>query len=164
MKSLWIVLSAVTMWACVTVVGSAYAADETEAPAANAEPARVIKQRVAPDSLMFTPDEFADIQGHSAGADSGSGAADGAGLQAIEDATLYLSTIVYAGPNDWTIWINGAPVSSHQGFQAFKVTEITPNSVDLLVPLSAQGVRPVHLQPNQTFITKTGVVVEGKYP
>ncbi len=165
MKSVWIVLSAASMWAGVTVVGSVYAADETAAPAASGEPARVIKQRVAPDSLMFSPDEFADIQGHSAGSGAGgNGAADGSGLQAIEDATLYLSTIVYAGPNDWTIWINGTPVSSHQGFQAFKVTDISPNSVELLVPLSAQGVRPVHLQPNQTFITKTGVVVEGKYP
>ncbi len=164
MKPLPVVLKIATIWACVAAIGPAFAADETPAADAKSETARVIKQRTAPDSLMFTPDEFADIQGHSAGSGGGASGGSGDGRQAIEDATLYLSTIVYAGPDDWTIWINGAPVSSNQGFQAFQVTEITPNSVDLLIPLSAQGVRPVRLQPNQTFITKTGVVVEGKYP
>lgn len=165
MKTLPVALRAVIICAYVAAVAPAPAAEDNAANVEKSESSRVVKQRAAPDSLMFTPDEFADIQGHSAGGGSvSSGAGDGGGHQAIEDATLYLSTIVYAGPDDWTIWINGAPVSSNQGFQAFKVTEITPNSVDLLVPLSAQGVRPVHLQPNQTFITKTGVVVEGKYP
>jgi hypothetical protein len=44
------------------------------------------------------------------------------------------------------------------------VTQIDSDSVELLVPLSAQGMRPVRLRPNQTFVAKTGAVVEGKYP
>lgn len=170
MKSLSAVIKIATSCIFFAVTGFAFSADvvppsSTEAQESvttPAEPARVAKHRAAPDSLMFTPDEFADIQTRSNGPVNGEAESDG--RQPIEDATLYLSTILYAGPNDWTIWINGAPVSANQGFKAFQVTEITPNSVDLLVPLSAQGMRPVHLQPNQTFVTKTGVVVEGKYP
>ena len=163
MKSLSAVIKTAAMCACLVSAGAAFSADETPPSApAKAEPAPASKHRVAPDSLMFSADEFADIQTRSNG--PGNGPSEGDGRQPIEDATLYLSTILYAGPNDWTIWINGAPVSANQGFKAFQVTEITPNSVDLLVPLSAQGMRPVHLQPNQTFVTKTGVVVEGKYP
>ena len=161
MRTLSAAIKIATIGLCFA--GSAFSADEaqTNAPA-KSEPTRVVKSRTAPDSLMFTPDEFTDIQTRLNG--PGGDASEGGTHQAIEDATLYLSTILYAGPHDWTIWINGAPVSANQGFQAFQVTEITPNSVDLLVPLSAQGMRPVHLQPNQTFVTKTGVVVEGKYP
>jgi hypothetical protein len=146
---------------CVTVMSQTFAADETPAEA-NA-PSAPIKHRSAPDTLMFTADEFSEIQSRVAGA-GGSGDGAGDANDGIEDATLFLSTILYAGPNDWTIWINGAPVSANQGFKSFQVVEITPNSVDLLVPLSAQGMRPVHLQPNQTFVAKTGIVVEGKYP
>ena len=147
----------------VATVGPAFAAEEAPVDAKPAETVPAVKHRTAPDTLMFTPDEFNDIQTRAGGAaGSGEGLVDG--HDGIEDATLFLSTILYAGPNDWTIWINGSPVSANQGFKSFKVTEITPNSVDLLVPLSAQGMRPVHLQPNQTFVAKTGVVVEGKYP
>ena len=109
--------------------------------------------------MMFSIDEFNEIQGRVA---SGSVTDTNQGKAAIEDASLYLSTIVYYGPKDWTIWVNGVPIGPTQEFQAFQVTEIDPNSVQLLVPLSAQGMRPVRLSPNQTFITKTGVVVEGR--
>jgi hypothetical protein len=108
---------------------------------------------------MFATDEFNDIQGRI---NSGETTDTNQGKQAIEDATLYLSTIVYYGPKDWTIWVNGVPISPKQEFQAFQVTQIEPDFVELLVPLSAQGMRPIRLSPNQTFITKTGTVIEGR--
>jgi hypothetical protein len=111
------------------------------------------------ESLMFTIDEYNEIQGRMA---SGSVTDSNSGKQAIENATLYLSTIVYYGPKDWTIWVNDVPIGPNQDFQSFQVTDINADSVQLLVPLSAQGMRPVRLSPNQTFITKTGVVVEGR--
>jgi len=123
-------------------------------PAAPAAPARK-----SFESLMFTIDEYNEIQGRMT---SGDITDTSSGKQAIEDATLYLSTIVYYGPKDWTIWVNDTPIGPNQDFQAFQVTDIDATSVQLLVPLSAQGMRPVRLSPNQTFITKTGVVVEGR--
>lgn len=111
-----------------------------------------------PDTLMFTIDEYNDIQGRlSRGGDGDEDKSLGA-----ENVSLYLSTILYYGPQDWTVWINGVPVGPQEDFKTFKVTEITPSYVELLVPLSAQGMRPVRLGPNQTFVTKSGVVVEGQ--
>ncbi len=131
-----------------------------EAPAATPPaPTPAAPGRKSFESLMFTVDEYNEVQGRMA---SGDITETNGGKQAIEDATLYLSTIVYYGPKDWTIWVNDVPIGPNQDFQAFQVTDIDADSVQLLVPLSAQGMRPVRLAPNQTFITKTGVVVEGR--
>jgi hypothetical protein len=126
----------------------------SEAPATTrpAAPARV------PDTLMFTIDEYNDIQSHLSRGDS----AEKNSTQAIENASLYLSTILYMGPQEWTIWVNGVAIGPHDDFSAFKVTDISARSVELLVPLSAQGMRPVRLGPNQTFVARTGIVVEGR--
>jgi hypothetical protein len=111
---------------------------------------------------MFSIDELTEIrnrmiEGGAANQERG-GESD-----AIENATLYLSTILYFSPDAWTIWINGVAIGPKQDLKSFEVTEITPNYVDLLVPLSAQGMRPVRLSPNQTFVTKSGAVVEGPW-
>jgi len=124
------------------------------------------KKAQIPATLMFTIDELNDIQGRMAsGQQEGEdGMAEGRGASnKIEDASLYLSTIVYYGPEDWTIWVNGKPIGPSQDFTDFKVTDIGPRYVELLVPLSAQGMRPVRLEPNQTFISKSGAVVEGAW-
>ena len=129
----------------------------TEKPAAAAA-APQKPPRAAAETMMFTIDEFNDIQGRIASGGSNSGKKDSA---AIETANLYLSTILYTNRNDWTVWINGVPIGPSQDFQSFQITSITPSYVELLVPLSAQGMRPVKLGPNQTFIAKSGAVVEG---
>lgn len=125
----------------------------------NAPPAKT--QRKVPDTLMFTIDEFNDIQGHlSRGGEDGNGGSS----VTPENVSLYLSTILYYGPKDWTIWVNGVPIGPGESFQAFKVNDITASYVEFLVPLSAQGMRPVRLGPNQTFIASSGIVVEGQRP
>jgi len=131
----------------------ATAKDTSSSEAAKSPPRRPF------ESLMFNTDELNEIQGRVA---NGNITDTNQNKEAIEDASLYLSTIVYYGPKDWTIWVNGVPIGPNQDFQAFQVTQIDANAVQLLVPLSAQGMRPVRLSPNQTFITKTGVVVEGR--
>lgn len=111
-----------------------------------------------PDTLMFATDELTDIQSRIGQADN---AADGT-ANAVESASLYLSSILYFSPSQWVIWVNGVPIEPQQDFQAFRVTDISASSVELLVPLSAMGMRPVRLGPNQTFLVKSGVVVEGR--
>jgi hypothetical protein len=135
------------------------AAPPTSAPVAQkATPST----KALPDTLMFTIDELNEIQNRAAALgqkkDESSSDSD-----AIETATLYLSTILYYGPSDWTVWVNGIAIRPGQEFQAFKLTDIQPNYVELMVPLSAQGMRPIRLSPNQTFVAKTGTVVEGPW-
>lgn len=130
--------------------------------AADAKPADTpvaIADTKVPDTLMFATDELTDIQSRIGQADAG---ADSASMNSFENASLYLSSILYFSPTDWVIWVNGKPIEPQQDFQAFRVTEITPSSVELLVPLSAMGMRPIRLGPNQTFLVKTGIVVEGR--
>jgi hypothetical protein len=114
-----------------------------------------------PSTLMFSIDELNDIQSRIASDEAEEGEAGAS--DKIENATLYLSTILYYGPKDWTIWVNGKPIGPADEFPEFQVTDIGSRFVELLVPLSAQGMRPVRLEPNQTFIAKSGAVVEGAW-
>lgn len=132
-----------------------------DAPAKAETPADAAPARRIPDTVMFTTDELTDIQSRIGAAEEE--ASNRTRSAAIENATLYLSTILYTSPNEWTIWVNGKPISPGQDFQDFEVIEIGPRFVELRVPLSAQGMRPVRLEPNQTFITKSGAVVEGAW-
>lgn len=130
--------------------------------AADAKPADTpvaIADTKVPDTLMFATDELTDIQSRIGQGEASVGAASTNG---VENASLYLSSILYFSPTDWIVWVNGVPIEPKQDFQAFRVTDITPTSVELLVPLSAMGMRPVRLGPNQTFLVKSGVVVEGR--
>jgi hypothetical protein len=152
-------------FAVTLVITAALSAEAQERPKptekSSSAAATSIPRRI-PDTLMFSIDEVNDIQLRSASSTRG-GAEDAQKADAVENATLYLSTIVYYGPTDWTIWVNGLPIGPKQDFQAFKITNINPNYVELLVPLSAEGMRPVRLSPNQTFIAKSGAVIEGPW-
>jgi hypothetical protein len=140
----------------ITTSGAALALEAQPAPASGTP----VAARPAVESLMFNTDELNEIRGRIA---SGGETNTDSSRQVIEDASLYLSTIVYSNPKEWTIWVNGVPIGPDQEFKSFQVTEINSNFVQLLVPLSAQGMRPVRLSPNQTYITKTGAVIEGQF-
>lgn len=137
-------------------VPGAFAAQEAAPPASEPEKAA----RSIPDTLMFSIDELNDARTRAASANRNEG--ERGARDAIEDATLYLSTILYYGPDEWTIWVNGSPITARQDFSSFEITSIGPDFVELLVPLSAQGMRPVRLSPNQTFVVQSGAVVEGR--
>jgi len=147
----------------VLVAGIPVLAQTTAPPSNAAKEASVMPRAELPDTLMFSIDEVNEIQSRVAVGNQAAGEGDGGDGSGIENATLYLSTILYFGPENWTIWINGSPVGPRQDFQEFEVTAIDANSVELVVPLSAQGMRPVRLSPNQTFVAKTGDVIEGPW-
>lgn len=113
-----------------------------------------------PDTLMFTIDELNDIQSRIAGGDV---TEEVIRTEAIEQANLFLSSILYFGPKEWTIWVNGLPIGPHQEVDSFEVVDINSAHVEMIVPLSATGMRPVRLEPNQTFISQTGVILEGQW-
>jgi hypothetical protein len=143
------------------LVAAAFAQDVAPASVQQKDTTLVAPDRDIPDTLMFDIDEYNEIQGRLASAGESDSQRNGA--SSIEKASLYLSTILYYGPDEWTIWVNGVPVGPDQDFQSFSVTSVGPNFVELLVPLSAQGMQPVRLSPNQTFIAASGTVVEGKW-
>jgi len=150
-------LSCLVVTACLSA-GSAWAQAQPAEPPAGA--AGLVRSE-APDTLMFSIDELTEIRSRmDVGALSRGG--EGRSEDTIEDATLYLSTILYSTPNDWTIWVNGIPIVPNQDFNSFEVTGIGPDFVELVVPLSAQGMRPVRLSPNQTFVARSGAVIEGR--
>jgi hypothetical protein len=136
------------------------AAAASATPSVGASPEGAAPRRRLPDTLMFTIDEFNEIKDRIAGGEI----TDAQRQEALGVEALFLGSIMYYGPKDWTIWINGSPIGPDQDFQAFQVTDIGPRFVELLVPLSVQGMRPVRLEPNQTFIAESGIIVEGKYP
>ena len=113
-----------------------------------------------PDTLMFSIDELNEIQSRIAGGDVTD---EVLRTEAIEQANLFLSSILYFGPREWTIWINGTPVGPEQAVDSFEVVGINSTHVEMIVPLSAAGMRPVRLEPNQTFISQTGVILEGQW-
>jgi len=147
----------------VIAVGISNAAHAQNAPVTENQPDASgveLGNSAIPDTLMFTIDERNEIiTRQSAGNVSGMEYRSGA----IEDANLYLSSIVYFGPDEWMLWVNGVQVTPELQVDTFEVVSIQPDYVELVVPLSAAGVRPVRLEPNQTFIGETGAVVEGAY-
>ena len=113
-----------------------------------------------PDTLMFTIDELNEIQSRIAGGDVTEEALK---TEAIEEANLFLSSILYFGPEAWTIWVNGVPIGPNVEVDSFEVVDINSSRVEMIVPLSAAGMRPVSLEPNQTFISQTGIILEGQW-
>lgn len=143
-----------------SVLGCIVWSSPTIAQQAPEQPAEEAPRRT-PDTLMFSIDELNEIQGRIAS--GGAEAEESRESAAIEDAALYLSTILFYSPTDWTIWVNDVPISPNQDFRSFEITNIGPDFVELLVPLSAQGMRPVRLAPNQSFVVSSGAVVEGRW-
>ena len=113
-----------------------------------------------PDTLMFTIDELNEIQSRIAG---GNVTEEVIRTEAIEEANLFLSSILYFGPKEWTIWVNGLAIGPNEEVDSFEVVGINSAHVEMIVPLSATGMRPVRLEPNQTFISQTGVILEGQW-
>jgi hypothetical protein len=143
-----------TLLLLAIVLSSTQAQCAEEKPATSQQKPAILPS--IPETLMFSVDEYNDIQSHL------SAQADSRRDSKIEQASLYLSSILYTSPTDWTVWINGVPIGPKDDLQDFHITGISANTVELLVPLSALGMRPVKLGPNQTFIARSGVVVEGQ--
>lgn len=140
---------------------SAYAQeDDSDEPAMSEAETSVFGASNIPDTLMFTIDELNDIQSRIAG---GNVTEEVVRTEAIEEANLFLSSILYFGPKEWTIWVNGLPIGPNQEVDSFEVVNIDSAHVEMIVPLSATGMRPVRLEPNQTFISQTGLILEGQW-
>lgn len=162
MTRLWHVMGALLLMGFVQAHQMAAWAQDDDADATedSTGDATIFSQSV-PDTIMFTVDELNEIQGRIAG--GASGGQDNTGGNVDENTNLYLSAIMYFASDDWKIWVNGHQVGPESDLQMFEVVEITPDYVDLIVPLSAMGMRPIRIEPNQTFMARQGVVIEGRW-
>jgi hypothetical protein len=71
---------------------------------------------------------------------------------------ISLSALLYAGPNDWVAWINGARITPGLQTKDFTVSAVTDRYVEIIP--SWQEIK-IRLAPRQTFHAGKGAVVEG---
>lgn len=115
-----------------------------------------------PVTLMFSLKDLIAIQ--AAIREGGLSRDESATVETIKPRLrdpLYLSGILYAGPGDWTIWINGQPLRPGDKGNLFEVIEVTDRRIVLLVAWG-ETTRQVVLEPNQTFLPAYAAVVEGR--
>jgi len=101
-----------------------------------------------------------------------------------ESPAFYLNSIVYKGPNDWSIWVNGTKYGPESLPERFDILNVTKKQVkiawytenlDLLSPgwevrqptetlkITEEGPTVfITLQPNQTFVARGMQIIEGR--
>jgi hypothetical protein len=123
-------------------------------------------QKAAEDSLLFAPRSLALIEAarHGGGQPPGESAALPAARSqpSIVTPVIHLSAIVYHAPDDWQVWLNGRRFTPGAPPSPIEIVEVTAGAVALLWR-AGPGARPVRirLQPNQSFLTASGEIVEG---
>jgi hypothetical protein len=132
---------------------------DQEAPADAA-----VERKQEQDSLLFSR-QVQDLieaarQARGTTTSAAPGDAEAAPLMA-GPATVHLSAILYEGPGDWQIWLNGRSFEQSGVAGATEILGVRQGSVQLRWR-GAQA-RPVDiiLRPNQTYIVGTGEIVEG---
>ncbi len=83
-------------------------------------------------------------------------------VRPVGPATLYLSAIIYIGPETWTIWLNGVRVTPDMRIVGIDIVSVGRDAVRLKMRVLTN--RPpvsVRLRSNQTFVAATREVIEG---
>ncbi|WP_372827697.1 hypothetical protein [Polaromonas sp.] len=77
-------------------------------------------------------------------------------------ADLHLSAIIYLGPDNWVIWINGRPLRSGEQHGSLRVLKVTPAQVLLTADQGDRaGLTPIiALRPQQSYLAATGQIVD----
>ena len=82
---------------------------------------------------------------------------------ATPPAIIHLSAIVYHAPDDWRVWLNGRRYTPAAPPGAIEILEVTADAVRLTWRDGPQQrAREVELQPNQSYLTASGEIIEGK--
>jgi hypothetical protein len=139
------------------------------APAAAAGPDQqtsVSVERKQPgDSLLFSRhvQDLLEAARRARGTVASTAPADPASpLPVAGPGALHLSAILYEGPSDWQIWLNGRSFAQSGVAGSIEVLRVQRDSVRLR--WRGAGTRQpaeITLRPNQTYIVATGEIVEG---
>ncbi|MGC2856815.1 hypothetical protein ACM64Y_15190 [Novispirillum sp. DQ9] len=149
------------------LAASPAAAQEETAPVtpdSTAEPVQIDLETL-PATLLLGLEEMVNIETAIA-----AGPLARQGMQEETDPTrfrlrdnLYVSAILYLGPAEWTVWINGRAIEPGAPADLFDVIEVGPTHVRLAVPWGQEGTRDVLMRAHQTFVPRRGDVLEGRY-
>lgn len=118
------------------------------------------------DSLMFTAVEVARLE-QAIAAGPLYRLNEASGPEAARSRlrqSLYLSGIVYNGPDNWSIWINNQRIAPGTGTTHYQVVSVSETQVTLLVPWGEGSVRQVELSVNQRFQPQRGSITGGAQP
>ena len=77
--------------------------------------------------------------------------------------SLHLAAILYRGPDDWRIWLNGQSFTPQARPRAIEILKVTAEAV-VLAWRPGPGASPtrIELRPNQSYLVASGRIVEGK--
>ncbi len=77
-------------------------------------------------------------------------------------ASLHLAAIVYHGPDDWRIWLNGRSFTPRVRPPAIEILQVTVEAVVLAWRIGP-GASPIRieLRPHQSYLMASGRIVEG---
>ena len=116
-----------------------------------AAPARAAEMPVA--SLFFTPAQIEQIEAPPPTT---------APMPTPPPADIHLGAVLYYGPGDWTLWIDGEKWTPDTRRADLQIVEVTPDEVHLdWLKAPNDPARAITLRPYQTYQVATGGVVEG---
>ncbi len=75
------------------------------------------------------------------------------GGQAKNPHALRLDGIIYTHQKSWTIWLNGRSIKAGEFVDAFRILNVTPESVEVIWIPKADQRHQLCLKPNEVFQT-----------
>ena len=147
----------------LTTAGAAPLAAE---PAGTTPPVPAVveaRPRKAPDnSFLFSSQALGLIEAARAGEQLAALPRARSAPTAAADS-LHLAAIVYHGPDDWRIWLNGQSFTPQARPRAIEILQVTAEAV-VLAWRTGPGAGPtrIRLQPNQSYLVASGRIVEGE--
>lgn len=154
---------AATAAALLLAAAAGAAAQEEAVPSAEAGPP--LDLETLPATLLLSLEEMVNIEAAIAAGPlaRATGPEDTDPTRFRLRQNLYVSAILYLGPGDWTVWVNGRAVSPEAPPDLFEVVEVGPSFVRLAVPWGEGGTRDILMRAHQTFVPRRGDVLEGRY-
>ncbi|MFA4993913.1 MAG: hypothetical protein WC521_01215 [Bdellovibrionales bacterium] len=78
----------------------------------------------------------------------------------VREGEIHLGAVVYYGPDDWTLWLQGTKWTPETEQSDLRVLEVTANDVRLLWRgENGKEAQEILLKPNQSFEIATGKVI-----
>jgi hypothetical protein len=118
------------------------------------------------DSLFFTPNQIASImranQGFIAPEDAYD--PDNQSDKPFDPGprVISLSGLVYQGPNDWTIWLNGTRVTPKNIPDRVMGLTVKPDRIHLRwMDIGNQRIVNLTLRPHQRYLLDTDTIISG---
>ncbi|MDD3287758.1 MAG: hypothetical protein PHX43_01960 [Alphaproteobacteria bacterium] len=105
-------------------------------------------------SIFFTDQELSEIDAITAAARMGNpdSAAD----------RVHLGAIIYSGPNNWRVWLQGNIWTPETNNQNVRIIDVTPQQVRISLASPDNGPsKEITLRPHQTYIISIDQTIEG---